>query len=248
MIEHILIVSGLSFGLSFIFALGGVGAAVVLVPVLFWMGIPLNEAKPTGLFVNTISMIGASYDNIKHKRLDFRLGTPIIVSSLILAPIGAYVSVHIPQKIVLIVFIAFLVFASALMLFFRSAKYSDQFREDRPIVPMIVIGTIAGFISGLLGVGGGSLIAPILIFMGFNPKKVAAITAFVVPFSSLTGFIAYAMMGHFEVLLILPAGAAAYAGGYLATVFMQNRLKPSTVKRLLAVILLVLAVKLIFKL
>jgi hypothetical protein len=236
----IVIVSAISFVLSFLFALGGVGAAVALVPILYWIGFPLNEAKPTGLFTNTISLVGGSIDNIRHGRIDFRLGIPIIISSIALAPVGAYASK--------LVFILFLVFAGLMMLFFTASKYGDRGREDRPVAPMLAIGGIGGFLSGLLGVGGGSMISPLMILLGFNPKKVAAITAFVVPFSSLTGLIAYWAMGHFNPALALPVGIAAYLGGWLGTRFMHTRLSPSTVKKILGVLVLLIAVKMVFKL
>ncbi|GBC60005.1 anion permease [Desulfonema ishimotonii] len=248
MLTMLAAVSLLSFGLSFLFALGGVGSAVVLVPVLYWLGYPLNEAKPTGLFVNTVSLIGASYNNIRHGRLDFRLGIPIIVSSVIMAPVGAYASKLIPHTVVIGVFVAFLTFSGLMMLFFKSAKYKDRFREDRPVFSMIGIGALAGFISGLLGVGGGGLISPLMVMLGFNPKKIAAITAFVVPFSSLSGFITYTAMGHFDVMLVLPVGLMAYLGGYLGTRFMQHRLSPGTVKKILAVLVLLLGFKMLLKL
>jgi uncharacterized membrane protein YfcA len=236
----------LAFVLSFIFALGGVGSAVALVPVLNWLGVPFAAAKPTGLMVNTLSMSGASYSNIKNKRLDFKMGIPIIITSALLAPVGAWCTKIIPRDVVMLVFIAFLIFSGAMLLFFRGNKYADNFRDDRPITGPAIIGAVAGFLSGLLGVGGGSLISPLLIFMGFNPKRVAAITAFVVPFSSFIGFVAYAVMGTVNWTILIPASLAAYAGGFLGTSFMQGRLKPGTVKKFLGVILFILALKMIW--
>jgi len=242
-----LIIIGASFLFSFIFALGGIGAAVVLVPILYWLGVPLNQAKPTGLFINTISLTGASISNIKEKRLDFKLGIPIIVFSFIFAPIGAYFSNYISHKIVLFIFMGFLIFSSCVMLFFKSSKYKSNYREDRPFAGLSLLGVVVGFISGLLGVGGGGLISPVMIMMGFNPKKVAAITAFVVPFSSLSGFLAYLSMGSVDFRLLFYVSIAAFLGGYLGTNFMQNKLKPDIVKKILAIILIILAIKLGFK-
>lgn len=238
----------LSFVFSFLFALGGVGSAIILVPIMFTLGVPLNTAKPTGLFINTVSLIGATYSNIKNKRLDVKLGIPIIVSSLLVAPMGAYSSTFIKQEIVLYVFIAFLLFSGLILLFFRASKFSHHYREDRPYIPLILIGILAGYLSGLLGVGGGSLISPLMIMLGFNPKKVAVITAFVVPFSSVTGFITYLFMGHVDILLIIAVGIAAYAGGYLGTHFMHLKLKPGTVKVFLGIVVLGLAIKLLLQL
>lgn len=238
----------LSFGLSFIFALGGVGSAVVLIPTLAWLGVPFNLARPTGLFVNCVSMLGATYSNIKEKRLDMRLGLPIIISSILLAPVGAWVGHLVPTRMLLLAFIAFLFFSGSMMLFFKGSKYAGQYREDRPIVGPLLVGIVAGFISGLLGVGGGGVISPLMILQGFNPKKVTTVTAFSVPFSSFTAFIAYAAMGSVSWKILAFAGLAAWAGGYLGTKVMQKKMRPQTVKRILGGALLLIAVKLFFTL
>ena len=243
-------VSLLAIGLSFLFALGGVGSAVVLVPVMHWIGYPLNEAKPTGLFVNTISLIAASYSNIRNKRIDFGIGIPIIISSMVIAPLGAYVSTLIGQRIVLTAFAAFLVFSGTMMISSKEKKVQGrpETKKNNHLLPMILIGALAGFISGLLGVGGGGVITPLMILKGYNPKVVAVITAFVVPFTSITGFLAYLTMGHFNVLLVLPVGISAYLGGYLGTHFMHLKLSPKTVKNFLAIITLLIGLKIIWNL
>ena len=243
----IVILSVSAFIFAFLFALGGVGAAIVLVPIMYTLGIPLNEAKPTGLFYNTVSLAGATYLNIKEKRLDVKTGLPIIIFSLIFAPVGAYSSKFIPHTIVLIIFILFLLFSTTVMWFFKSSKYNENFRKDRPVISLSIIGIGVGFISGLLGVGGGGLISPCMILIGFNPKKVAAITAFVVPFSSFTGFLAYLMMGSINFSILIPVTIAGFLGAYLGTNLMQNKFKPSTVKKILGGILLILAIKMILK-
>lgn len=240
-----LVITLLSFVLSFIFAMGGVGSALVLIPMLTWLGIPFNQARPTGLFVNCVSMLGATYNNIKAKRLDFSLGLPIIASSIVLAPVGAWVGHLVPTRILLLVFIGFLIFSSCMMLFFKGSKYVGQYREDKPVTGPLMVGVLAGFFSGLLGVGGGGIISPLMILQGFNPKKVTTVTAFAVPFSSFSAFAAYAAMGSVSIKLLACAGLAAWAGGYLGTRFMHQRFQPQTVKKFLGCALLLLAVRLI---
>jgi uncharacterized membrane protein YfcA len=225
-----------------------VGSAPVLIPTLTWLGVPFGLARPTGLFVNTVSMIGATYSNIREKRLDFKLGIPIILASIILAPVGAWVGHVIPTSYVMAAFIAFLLFSGIMMLFFKGSKYADQYREDRPVLGPTLVGIAAGFFSGLLGVGGGALISPLMILQGFNPKKIAAVTAFAVPFSSFSAFVTYAAMGSVSWSLLVFAGLSAWAGGYLGTIVMHKKMRPGTVKKFLGVVLMLLALKLIFKL
>jgi uncharacterized membrane protein YfcA len=99
-----------------------------------------------------------------------------------------------------------------------------------------------------LGIGGGSIIAPLMLMLGLNPKKIAAITAFVVPFSSFSGFITYWAMGSVDWKILAIASVAGIAGATLGTAVMQRSMSAASVKKILAVILLIMAIKLIFKL
>lgn len=240
MIEYYL--APISFVAAFIFSLGGVGAAIILIPIMDSFGIPLSVAKPVGLFYNTISLTGASISNIKNRRLDFKTGIPIIIFSFLFAAIGAWTSQFIPKKIILILFIAFLLF-SGLMFLFHKKGGKETYREDRPYFALSAIGVFAGLLSGMLGVGGGGIISPLMLMLGFNPKKITAITAFVVPFSSFSGFLTYWAMGNINWKLLLITSIFGIAGATLGTMFMQNKLNPKTVKKILAIILLIMAVK-----
>jgi len=84
--------------------------------------------------------------------------------------------------------------------------------------------------------------------LGFNLKKITVVTAFVIPFSSLIGFIAYLAMGHFNALLVIPVGIAAYLGGHLGTHFMHLKLSPQTIKKFRAIIILIMAIKMLISL
>lgn len=241
--SHISIIVFLSFGLSFVFALGGVGSAVILIPALSWVGIPFNLARPTGLFVNCVSMLGATWSNFREKKLDVKLGVPIIISSTVMAPVGAWIGHFIPTQTLLFIFIGFLFFSGSMMIFFKGSKYANQYREDRPIAGPLGVGVLAGFISGLLGVGGGGIISPLMIVQGFNPKKVAMVTAFALPFSSFSAFVTYAAMGSVSVQILVFAGLAAWIGGYMGTKVMQKKMKPQSVRRLLGGVLILIGIK-----
>lgn len=233
----------ISFIAALVFSLGGIGGAIILIPVLVSLGIPINVAKPVGLFYNTISLTGANVANIRNKLLDFRGAIPIIVTSFLFAIVGAWVSQYIPRQIILGLFIAFLVF-SGFMFLFHKRKEPEVYREDNPMIALSLIGILAGLLSGILGIGGGSIISPLLLMLGLNPKKITTITAFVVPFSSFSGFITYWSIGAVDWRLSLIAAFSGMAGATLGTWFMHKKLNSKTVKNILAFILLLMAAKL----
>jgi len=90
----------LTLGFSTLFAMGGVGSAIGLVPIFAMMGIPLNLAKALGLFINSASTITASLMNFFRGVLDIKFALPLIVSVMVTTPIGAWMSQYIQKEIV----------------------------------------------------------------------------------------------------------------------------------------------------
>ncbi|MFA4639833.1 sulfite exporter TauE/SafE family protein [Pyrococcus kukulkanii] len=230
----------IAFILSIIFSIGGVGSAIAIVPIMGWLGVPLMTAKPAGLFINTLSMLSATLKNIKHGKLDHRFGLPILVLATSMAPIGAYASKFIPKVYVLWVFVAFLLYSGTMMIFFKPKKRESN---ENHVIEGSLIGGIAGFLGGLLGVGGGGIISPALIMLGYEPKKVAATTALVVFFSSLSGFVTYLGMGTLNWKLLLWVSIPAIAGGWLGTHLMHFKMSSEHVKKVIGVIMYLIALK-----
>ena len=229
---------------SFVFALGGIGGAIILVPILITIGIPINTARPTGLFYNIVGMTSATVSNIKNKRLNFRQGIPIIISSFLFAVVGAYSSKFINDKIILILFILFLLI-SGLMFLFHKKKEGVRYKEKASFTALFLIGAFAGLLSGILGIGGGGIISPLMLMTGLDPKKSAVTTAFVVPFSSLSGFLTYWAMGQVDWRLLLIVSTAGVIGATFGTAFMHKKLNSEAVKKILSVMLLLMAGKLL---
>lgn len=65
----------------------------------------------------------------------------------------------------------------------------------------IFTGAFAGFVGGMLGLGDGFIIAPILMMMGYKTKEAATTTAFVVTFSSFSGYLGHMVQGEMNWLL-----------------------------------------------
>ena len=225
---------------STLFSMGGVGSAIALVSIFPMAGMPLNLAKTVGLFINSVSTISGSILNFLRRDLDLRFALPLVVSILISTPVGAYLSQYIAEYWVKWVLIIFLLLSASLLLI---QKKQAQVNYTRTWI-LYIIGASVGLVSGLLGVGGGSLIIPLLIFLGFEPKKAAYTVSFVIPFSSLGGFFTYLHFVQMNWLLLAVVTIAAFLGGIIGNRIMHYRLSQQQVKQLLAVILYLLAIKL----
>ncbi|ACM93753.1 conserved hypothetical membrane protein, DUF81 family [Nautilia profundicola AmH] len=230
--------------LSAFFALGGVGSATAMVPVMHWMGIDFNFAKAIGLFVNTTTTLTATFMNIKRKVLDIKFALPLAISLAAFAPFGAMYSKHIPVHEVKWLFAIFLFFSASMILF---GKKEQKFHYDKQWV-MVLIGAIVGFISGLLGIGGGALLMPIMILLGFDAKKLAVTMSFVIPFSTFAAFLTYMSFVKFDWVILTVAAAGAILGGYIGNYFMHFKLNQQQIKKIIGILLYIIAIKMIWSL
>lgn len=236
--------AGVTLALSTLFAMGGVGSAVALVPIFHLIGLPLDLAKAIGLFVNSASTVTASVMNARLGMLDIRFALPLVVAVLVATPIGAWSSQFVPEQAVQWVLALFIVLSAGLMLFPRR---EDRVAFDRVWV-MPLLGAVVGYLSGLIGVGGGVPMIAGLSLLGYDAKKAAYAVSFVIPFSTLGGFATYAGFVEIDWPLLAVVGVAAVAGGYIGSNIMHFRLSSAQVKKLIAVLLLLLAGKMIFDL
>ena len=241
----------ITFLFTTMLTIAGEGAAIILIPTFIALGIDVRVAMATALLLNSLAMVFACPRYAKNKLIMYKVALPILIVAAICSPIGAYVSRLLARNILLWLFVCFLLFASSMMFFYRP-KESKQEEAERSRVKQvsygIFVGAFAGFMAGLLGVGGGNFILPMLVYLGFNPKKASATTAFIVIFSSFAGFLGHASLGNIHIPLLAFAALGSVLGALLGSWLMTEKLKPKQVKITIGIVLLGIAIKMIWNL
>jgi len=235
-----------TFIFTSILTIAGVGAAFILIPIFYWLGIPLREAMAVALLLNSISMIFASNTFIRKKLVIFKTAIPIIIIAIIFSPLGAYCSKFVDQEVLLWLFNGFLIFAGSMMVFYRPEVKEIQRSAKKEITLGLGVGTLAGYLGGLLGVGGGNFIVPVLIWLGFDPKKASATTAFIVIFSSFAGFLGHVSIGNMSIFLLILASVGSILGAVLGAWLMHAKLKSRQVRLVIGLVLYMIAAKMIW--
>jgi hypothetical protein len=110
----------------------------------------------------------------------------------------------------------------------------------------MVLGFGIGFFAGLLGLGGGVFIVPILIALGFETKRASATSAFIVLFSSFSGFFGHLSTGHLDMNLMIYTAIAAFVGGQVGSHLMHSKMKSETIKQMFGVVLWIMAIKIVY--
>ncbi len=240
--DNYLLLSFITFCLSVIFSMGGAGAGIAIIPILSFFGIGFLPARTIGLFAGASTTITSSIMNIKRKVVDFKFMIPIALTLLIFAPLGAYSSKYIDNNIVKFLFMILLFYSATIMMF---SKKKTLLQKKSTII-LLTVGATVGFIGGILGVGGGNILVPLLILLGFEPKKVAITVSFVVPFSTISSFLTYISYVKIDWLLLACISVSAIIGGYIGNYMMEFKLKQKHIRIVMAIILYILAIKLLY--
>jgi len=236
--------------LSFVFAMLGLGGAMLYIPAFHWFAYDFKSvAIPTGLLLNGITALSAAVFYFRAKMVDVKGSIPLIVTSFIGAPIGAYFTQMISTDVLILLFSMAMIFAGGKMLLNAGQPEKDHMMPaGKRMILMGVAGLFIGFIAGLLGVGGGFLFVPMMIAMGYKTKTAAATSSFVVVFSSFSGFAGHVAEGHFNWPLMIATSIAVIIGSQVGARVMKEKMKAKWIKQMFAVVLLGVAVKLLVKL
>ncbi len=228
---------------SGVMAMAGLGAAFLFVPLFYYLGVPLPEAASTALLLNAVSLAAAAIAYARAGLVDRRAGVPVLITAVLLAPVGAALSSHFERSILLALFVAFLVFAGAMMLFYRPPAGRRNQDGATGFAVGASVGGAAGFFGGLLGVGGGNIVLPGLTWIGLPAKVAAGTTAFVVVFASTAGFLGHAAVGDLDPVFVVTMAVLAVAGSLAGSRVMQTRLTSAQLKRFIGILLWAIAAK-----
>ena len=247
-LETYALATGLIFVVSILFSMLGLGGGMLYVPIFKWLGFPLKAvAIPLGLLLNGVTTLSAFIRYAREGLVDFRGGLPAAASGLLLAPVGAHMVQFVPQKTLIALFAVAVTLAGLRTLILsRKGEPKALTSKGRRALIGTLVGGGAGFIAGLLGIGGGFIIAPMLMELGYPTKNAAATTAFIVTFSSFSGFLGHMAEGRVDLTLAGLTLVAVIAGSQLGAWFMANKARPSWVKTLYGVVLLAVAAKLAY--
>jgi uncharacterized membrane protein YfcA len=235
------------FGISMVMTMVGLGGGLIYSPLFVILGMAKSQAASASLFLNLVAAASAAFAYSRKKMVDYPLSIPLIVSSSLTAPAGAYLNVLIDPRPFLIVMAVVLALAGVRMLLSpASAAAKADASPTAKVIGGISIGACIGLVGGLLGIGGGVFVVPLLIFVLKTPAKIAAASStFIVCFSSLTGFLGYASMATVNWMFLWPAALVCIAGGQVGARIMSTRVKARFINVIFSAILFVLCAKLI---
>ena len=208
------------------------------------MGIPLKTAISLALWLEFVSTSIASINYFRAKLIDLSSAIPLALPLLIGAPLGAFFTGVVPDKVILFMF-ALITTIGVIQSTLEFRPKSEYSKTSKILISVLAGGSI-GFVGGMVGRGGGSLILPVLLILGLKHKNAAAISVFCVNAGVLVSFIVHAVMGHLtiDVPWFAAFSLIAVTGAFIGSRMMTRRFSHKTVKYLFAFVLTGIAIKL----
>jgi len=241
--DSIIIFYFLLFLVAFLYASVGHGGASGYLALMAIWGIAPEVMKPTALLLNLFVSLTSFIQFYRGGHFRWKLFLPFAIASVPMAFVGGMITVDadIYKKILgILLLVPIIRFLS-----FRNIKVSEIRKAD--IVLSLIIGAAIGFLSGLIGIGGGILLSPALLLLKWaDMKQTAAISALFIFVNFLSGLAGQLTKGIQFTSDMYVYVAVAFAGGLLGAYFGSLRFKAAILKYLLAVVLIVAAYKLLF--
>ena len=184
-----IILSILFFVTAILYASVGFGGGSTYLALLLIWNIPYHIFPIIALICNIFVVSGNSFNYIKAGNLNLKLLIPYLIGSVPLAFIGG--SLPIEKNIFeIFLFIVLAIAGTLLLINFKSYDDNESTYRNIPVVISIFIGGILGFISGVVGIGGGIFLSPILFLIkAAKPKHIVTTASLFILINSASGII-----------------------------------------------------------
>jgi hypothetical protein len=241
--DHQILFYGLLFLVAFLYASVGHGGASGYLALMAIFSISPDVMKPTALMLNLFVSLTSFYQFYRGKHFQWKIFLPLALASVPMAFLGGLVSVDasIYKKLLgLLLLLPIIRF-----LFFRNITADELKKPEWGL--SLLIGAAIGFLSGLIGIGGGIILSPVLLLLKWtDQKQTAAISALFIFVNSISGLSGQLTKGISFSNDMLYYVAIAFAGGLCGAYFGALKFNQSVIKYMLAMVLIVAAYKLLF--
>jgi uncharacterized membrane protein YfcA len=249
-------IAPLFFGISFIYSSVGFGGGSSYIAILVLLGISLFVVPPVAQILNIIVAGMAMITFAKAKHLSLKFTLPFLSS----VPFAFFAgTIALPERHIALIFVLALFAASAALFLSGIRGRFERLQEKKgkglrlwDIRKILLIGVptgaILGVVAGLVGIGGGIWLSPLLILSGMaDPKRAAATSSVFIVANSVSGFLGQSVSKPIDLAILLPLALVVLAGGVLGSRLGALRLDHDKIRVIVSAIVAIAGLNLMIK-
>ncbi len=254
-------------------SLVGIGGGVIFIPLFnLYLGLTIEDAIGTSMFTIIFTSLSGTLYYLKEKRVDYKTGLLMEITTIPGAIIGAATTEILPETVLKAIFFSFLFFSGFKLIRRKDSEKSSNFTFKKPslkflnigwekrfvdsqgkewsyfvnIPLMLTCGFLAGFISGLLGIGGGTLKVPMLtIILGMPVHIATATSTFMILITSTSGGMTHFYLGHVHLEIVLIAAIGAVIGAQIGP-RLNVRASSKHLRKIVGTVLILVAANMMY--
>lgn len=234
------------FLVAILYSSVGHGGASAYLGILALMGLGRPEIAPVVLALNILVATLGFFNYKRAGHFSFKLLLPFILTSIPAAYLGGSLELS-PEMFSMILGITLFMAGLRFVLMGKAVQSKLSGGDETPYWAGLSIGCVLGFLAGLIGIGGGIFLSPLILLLNWaNAKKTAAVSAAFIVLNSMSALVAQLWREDLNVELFLPLAVAVVAGGLAGSWFGAFRIPPLVLQRMLGVVLLAASIKLVW--
>ncbi|WP_042143569.1 sulfite exporter TauE/SafE family protein [Paucisalibacillus sp. EB02] len=231
----------------------GAGGGFIFVPaLLLLLDLDPQIAAGSGLVIVLINSLSGMYGYAKQKLINYKVGIKIIIGAIPGAVVGVWLLSQLSsQSNIFYWTFASLLLALGIFLFFKNSSSNSDIKKKEESFTLnakwfIPLGLIMGIISSFLGIGGGWLLVPILIYIfKLKTHQAAATSIFSLGIYSFVGVSSHIFHQNIDWVIVLWGGLGVIVGSQLG-VFIAKRLPGKVIIKMLSILLCIIGFRMYF--
>lgn len=242
----------LFFAVSILYASVGFGGGSSYLAILALTGLSFIQFRAIALLCNIVVVSGSTYIYIKKGYFEWKKIVPLTIMSVPLAFLGGYLKIS--QTFFFILLGTTLIAVAVLMWVSRYLVNSSGNVKRGSIAKNSFLGGFIGFVSGMVGIGGGVFLSPLLHLTHWDtPKKIAATSSFFILLNSIAGLLGQYLTHYnnpdfsFDAKLALLLMITVFMGGQIGSRLSTSKLSPFAIKRMTAALIAIVGFRILWK-
>ena len=236
-------IAALFFSVALLYSSVGLGGGSSYTALMVVMGFNTAVIPMVSLVLNLfVSSIGG-YNFIRYKHARLELVAPFLITSIPMAYLGG--ALQLPKDVFYWVLLVSLIVVVLRIYFWRNTAFRLELGRAGKIYVSLLAGGILGLVAGIVGIGGGIYLVPLIIILGLGTEQqAAACGAIFVWLNSLAGLVSRLQYNAIELSDYMPLVVAVVLGGALGSWLGASRLSRHAMEKILGIIVVVAIVML----